>query len=152
LTSSYDDTSKLQDNIREMAIDWLSAGLDPEKNIIFVQSHVKEHAELSLLLGMNTPLSWLERVPTYKDKIVNLGSQGKDMHTYGFLGYPVLMAADIILYHANFVPVGEDQAAHLELTGKWYDVSILCIIAIFSRNRSLFIPRPRCCRVLMAAR
>ena len=116
LTSSYDDTSKLQDNIREMAIDWLSAGLDPEKNIIFVQSHVKEHAELSLLLGMNTPLSWLERVPTYKDKIVNLGSQGKDMHTYGFLGYPVLMAADIILYHANFVPVGEDQAAHLELT------------------------------------
>ncbi len=116
LTSSYDDTSKLQDNIREMAIDWLSAGLDPEKNIIFVQSHVKEHAELCLLLGMNTPLSWLERVPTYKDKIVNLGSQGKDMHTYGFLGYPVLMAADILLYHANFVPVGEDQAAHLELT------------------------------------
>lgn len=116
LTSSYDDTSKLQDNVREMAIDWLSAGLNPEKNIIFVQSHVKEHAELCLLLGMSTPLSWLERVPTYKDKIANLGSQGKDMHTYGFLGYPVLMAADIMLYHANYVPVGEDQAAHLELT------------------------------------
>ncbi len=116
LTSSYDDTSKLQDNIREMAIDWLSAGLDPEKNIIFVQSHVKEHAELCLLLGMSTPLSWLERVPTYKDKIANLGKQGKDMHTYGFLGYPVLMAGDIMLYHANYVPVGEDQAAHLELT------------------------------------
>ncbi len=115
LTSSYDDTSKLQDNIHQMAIDWLSAGLDPEKNIIFVQSHVKEHAELALLLGMNTPLSWLERVPTYKDKIVNLGSQGKDMHTYGFLGYPVLMTGDIILYKAGFVPVGEDQAPHLEL-------------------------------------
>ncbi len=116
LTSSYDDTSKLQDNIMEMAIDWLSAGLDPEKNVIFVQSHVKEHAELALLLGMSTPLSWLERVPTYKDKIANLGSQGKDMYTYGFLGYPVLMAADIMLYKATCVPVGEDQTAHLELT------------------------------------
>lgn len=114
LTSSYDDTSKLQDNIREMAIDWLSAGLDPEKNIIFVQSHVKEHAELSLLLGMNTPLGWLERVPTYKDKIANLGEE--HMRTYGFLGYPVLMAADILLYKGQYVPVGEDQAPHLELT------------------------------------
>lgn len=116
LTSSYADTSKLQENIREMAIDWLSAGLDPEKNVIFVQSHVKEHSELALLLGMMTPLSWLERVPTYKDKIQNLSAQGKDLHTYGFLGYPVLMAADIILYKATCVPVGEDQSAHLELT------------------------------------
>lgn len=116
LTSSYDNTSLLQENIMEMAIDWLSAGLDPDKNTIFIQSHVKEHAELYLLLGMMTPLSWLERVPTYKDKLQQLGSQGKDINTYGFLGYPVLMAADIMLYKAGFVPVGEDQAAHLELT------------------------------------
>ena len=116
LTSSFADTSKLQENIKEMALDWLSAGLDPEKNIIFIQSHVKEHAELCLLLGMSTPLSWLERVPTYKDKLQQLGSQGKDINTYGFLGYPVLMAADIMLYKATRVPVGEDQAAHLELT------------------------------------
>ena len=99
-----------------MAIDWLSAGLDPEKNVIFVQSHVKEHAELALLLGMSTPLSWLERVPTYKDKLQNWSAQGKDNNTYGFLGYPVLMAADIMLYKATCVPVGEDQSAHLELT------------------------------------
>lgn len=116
LTSSYADPSKMQENIMEMAIDWLSAGLDPEKNIIFVQSHVKEHAELALLLGMSTPLSWLERVPTYKDKIRDLEGTNKDLHTYGFLGYPVLMAADIILYKATCVPVGEDQSAHLELT------------------------------------
>lgn len=116
LTSSFEDTSKLQENISEMAIDWLSAGLDPEKNVIFIQSHVKEHSELFLLLSMMTPLSWLERVPTYKDKLLQLGSQGKDINTYGFLGYPVLMAADIMLYKATCVPVGEDQAAHLELT------------------------------------
>lgn len=116
LTSSYADTSKLQDNIREMAIDWLAAGLDPEKNVIFCQSHVKEHAELALLLGMMTPLGWLERVPTYKDKLQDLEGSGKDLHTYGFLGYPVLMAADIILYKATCVPVGQDQSAHLELT------------------------------------
>ena len=116
LTSSYSDTSKLQENVMEMAIDWLSAGLDPEKNVIFVQSHVKEHAELALLLGMSTPLSWLERVPTYKDKLQNWSAQGKDNNTYGFLGYTVLMAADIMLYTATCVPVGEDQSAHLELT------------------------------------
>ena len=116
LTSSSSDTSKLQENVMEMAIDWLSAGLDPEKNVIFVQSHVKEHAELALLLGMSTPLSWLERVPTYKDKLQNWSAQGKDNNTYGFLGYPVLMAADIMLYKATCVPVGEDQSAHLELT------------------------------------
>ena len=115
LTSSYADTSKLPENIHNMMLDWLSAGLDPEKNIIFVQSHVKEHAELHLLLSMMTPLSWLERVPTYKDKLQNLGDQGKDINTYGFLGYPELMTADIILYKAGWVPVGEDQNPHLEL-------------------------------------
>lgn len=115
LTSSFEDTSKIKNNIYEMAIDWLSAGLDPEKNVIFVQSQVKEHAELHLLLSMMTPLSWVERVPTYKDKLQQLGEQGKEINTYGFLGYPVLMTADILLYKANFVPVGEDQIPHLEL-------------------------------------
>lgn len=116
LTSSYEDTSKMQERIHEMALDWLSAGLDPEKNVIFIQSHVKEHAELHLLLSMITPLSWLERVPTYKDKLQQLGIQGKDINTYGFLGYPELMTADIILYKADTIPVGEDQLPHLELS------------------------------------
>ena len=115
LTSSYSNTSNLQENIYNMMLDWLSAGLDPDKNTIFVQSHVKEHAELHLFLSMITPLSWLERVPTYKDKLQNLGEQGKDINTYGFLGYPELMTADILLYKAEFVPVGEDQNPHLEL-------------------------------------
>ena len=116
LTSAYEDTSKIPENIHNMAIDWLSAGLDPEENVIFVQSKVKEHAELHLLLSMMTPLSWLERVPTYKDKIQQLGGQGKDINTYGFLGYPELMTADIVLYKAEYVPVGEDQIPHLELS------------------------------------
>lgn len=116
LTSSYEDTSKLPERTETMALDWLSAGLDPEKNIIFVQSHVKEHAELHLLLSMMTPLSWLERVPTYKDKLQQLGDMGKEINTYGFLGYPELMTADIILYKANIVPVAEDQLPHLELS------------------------------------
>jgi tryptophanyl-tRNA synthetase len=116
LTSSYEDTSKLPEYIHDMALDWLSAGLDPEKNMIFVQSHVKEHAELHLLLSMMTPLSWLERVPTYKDKLQQLGAMGKEINTYGFLGYPELMTADIILYKADTVPVGEDQIPHVELT------------------------------------
>ena len=115
LTSAYADTSKLPGYIHDMMLDWLSAGLDPEKNIIFVQSQVKEHSELHLLLSMMTPLSWLERVPTYKDKLQNLGEQGKDINTYGFLGYPELMTADIVLYKAGWVPVGEDQNPHLEL-------------------------------------
>jgi len=115
LTSAYADTSKIPENIHDMILDWLGAGLDPEKNTIFVQSQVKEHAELHLLLSMMTPLSWLERVPTYKDKLQQLGDQGKDINTYGFLGYPVLMTADILLYKAGYVPVGEDQNPHLEL-------------------------------------
>mgnify|MGYP000277759945 FL=1 len=116
LTSAFENTSKIPENIHNMALDWLSAGLDPEKNVIFVQSKVKEHAELHLLLSMMTPLSWLERVPTYKDKLQQLGEQGKDINTYGFLGYPELMTADIILYKAEYVPVGEDQIPHLELS------------------------------------
>lgn len=115
LTSMYEDTSKIPEYIHEMALDWLSGGLDPERNIMFVQSHVKEHAELHLLLSMMTPLAWLERVPSYKDKLQQLGAMGKEINTYGFLGYPELMTADIILYKANAVPVGEDQIPHVEL-------------------------------------
>ena len=116
LTSTFENTEALPQRTYEMALNWLSAGLDPEKNTIFIQSQVKEHAELHLLLSMMTPLSWLERVPTYKDKLAQLGSQGKDINTYGFLGYPELMTADIALYKADTVPVGIDQLPHLELT------------------------------------
>ncbi len=115
LTTAYEDTSEIKENIRLMLLDWLSVGLDPEKSTIIVQSHVKEHAELHLLFSMITPLSWLERVPTYKDQIQQLGKEGKDISTYGFLGYPLLQAADILIYRANAVPVGEDQLPHLEL-------------------------------------
>lgn len=114
LTTAYDDTPELQENTYQMVIDWLAAGLDPEKAVIFRQSDVKEHAELHLLLSMFTPLSWLERVPTYKDQIEQL--REKNLATYGFLGYPLLMAADILLYRAQAVPVGEDQIPHVEIT------------------------------------
>jgi len=113
LTTGYDDTEDLRKNINEMVADWLSAGLDPEKCIMFRQSDVKQHAELHLLLSMMTPLSWLERCPTYKAQLEALSD--KEITTYGFLGYPCLMAADVILYKAEFVPVGEDQLPHLEL-------------------------------------
>jgi len=114
LTTNYADTSQLRTYVREMVIDWLAAGLDPEKAVLFQQSHVPEHAVLHVLLSMSTPLPWLERVPTYKEKIEQL--QDKDMNTYGFLGYPVLQAADILIYKADFVPVGIDQLPHLELS------------------------------------
>ncbi len=114
LTSDYNDTSRLQENIVDMAIDWLSAGLDPQKSTLFVQSHIKEHAELFLLLSLITPLAWLERNPTYKEMKSELTE--KDLTTYGFLGYPVLQAADIIMYKAFGVPVGVDQLPHIELT------------------------------------
>jgi tryptophanyl-tRNA synthetase len=114
LTTNYSDTTKIRSYIREMVIDWIAAGLDPEKSVLFQQSLVPEHAVLHVLLSMSTPLPWLERVPTYKEKMEQI--QDKDMHTYGFLGYPVLQAADILIYKANFVPVGIDQLPHLELT------------------------------------
>lgn len=114
LTTNYADTSKIRTYVREMVIDWLAAGLDPEKSVLFQQSLIPEHAVLHVLLSMSTPLPWLERVPTYKEKIDQL--QDKDMNTYGFLGYPVLQAADILVYKAHFVPVGVDQLPHLELT------------------------------------
>lgn len=114
LTSDYEKPGPLGDYVRNMLIDWLSVGLTPEKSTIFVQSKVPEHAELYLVLSMITPVPWLERNPTYKDQIVQLNN--KDLSTFGFLGYPVLQAADIIMYKANGVPVGVDQVPHVEIT------------------------------------
>jgi len=114
LTSQYADTTQLKEYIKDVVVNCLSAGLDPEKVTIFQQSHVLEHAELHVLLSMITPLGWLERVPTYKEKLEQVSD--KDMHTYGFLGYPVLQSADILIYRANHVPVGVDQVPHLEIT------------------------------------
>lgn len=114
LTSDYADTRKIRDYIREIAVDWLAAGIDPDRSHIFVQSEIKEHAELHLLLSMIIPLPWLERVPSYKEQQEEL--RDRDLNTYGFLGYPLLQAADILMYKANAVPVGEDQVPHLELT------------------------------------
>ena len=114
LTTNYDDPSNIPQSTWDMVIDWLAAGVNPGESTIFVQSRVPEHAELHLLLSMITPLSWLERVPTYKDQQEKL--REKDLSTYGFLGYPLLQAADILVYRAGMVPVGEDQVVHVELT------------------------------------
>jgi len=114
LTTGYADTTDLRKNTLSLMADYLACGLDPQKSTIFLQSAVKQHAELFLLLSMNTPLSWLERCPTYKDQLANM--KDRDITTFGFLGYPVLMAADILMYRADFVPVGEDQLPHLEIT------------------------------------
>jgi tryptophanyl-tRNA synthetase len=114
LTSDYAEPGQIAQNTIEIATDWLAVGLDPQKCTFFVQSQVPEHAELHLLLSMVTPLSWLERVPTYKEQLENI--KDKNLHTYGFLGYPVLQAADIVMYDADLVPVGEDQVSHVELT------------------------------------
>ena len=114
LTSDYEKPGPMDEYVRQMLIDWLSAGLSPEKCTIFVQSKVPEHAELFLIFSMITPVPWLERNPTYKDQIVQL--QNKDLSTFGFLGYPVLQAADILIYKAQGVPVGVDQVPHVEIT------------------------------------
>ena len=114
LTTDYADPSAVKQNTLEVATDFLAAGLDPEKSVLFIQSHVVQHAELHLLLSMNTSLGWLERVPSYKYQQENI--TGKDLTTYGFLGYPLLQSADILVYQPEFVPVGQDQAAHVELT------------------------------------
>ncbi len=114
LTTHYDDVHIIGRNTHEMVIDWLAAGIDPAKSVLFVQSQVPQHAELHLLLSMMAPLSWLERVPTYKDQQEKLAE--KDLTTYGFLGYPLLQAADILIYRAQHVPVGEDQVPHVEFT------------------------------------
>ncbi len=114
LTTHYEDPSNVQDSTREMLIDWLAVGINPASATLFVQSDVVEHAELHLLLSMITPLGWLERVPSYKDQQEKL--KEKDLATYGFLGYPLLQSADVLVYRASYVPVGEDQVAHLEMT------------------------------------
>jgi tryptophanyl-tRNA synthetase len=114
LTTHYEDTSSIAENTLQVATDWLAVGLDPAKSTLFVQSSILEHAELHVLLSMITPLSWLERVPTYKEQIENL--KDRDLGTYGFLGYPLLQSADIVIYDADFVPVGEDQVPHVEIT------------------------------------
>ncbi len=114
LTTGYEDPSQIKNNIYDVVIDWISAGIDPEKSVIFLQSDIKEHAELHLAFSMITPLSWLYRCPTYKDQMNQL--KEKNISTYGFLGYPCLQAADILIYKADAVPVGEDQLPHLELT------------------------------------
>jgi tryptophanyl-tRNA synthetase len=141
LTTDYADTSRIKENTLEVALDWLAAGLDPERSVIFIQSHVPAHAELHLLFSMITPLGWLERVPTYKEQRDNI--KDKDLGTYGFLGYPVLQSADILVYKADVVPVGEDQVAHVELTreiarrfNSFYGVAK----AVFPEAQSLLTP------------
>ena len=114
LTTGYEDTTQLESRVWQMVVDWLAAGLNPAACTIFIQSRVPEHSELQVLLSMITPLSWLERVPTYKDQQEQL--KDRDLATYGFLGYPLLQSADILLYKPEFVPVGEDQVAHIEIT------------------------------------
>ena len=161
LTTDYADTSHLKENLVDVLLDWLAAGLDPEKCVMFIQSHVPAHAELHLLLSMITPLGWLERVPTYKEQKENI--KEKDLDTYGFLGYPVLQSADILIYKADVVPVGEDQVAHVELTREiarrfnhFYD-SGNREDPFFLSPRPCSRPLPRCpapmaarCRSLMA--
>jgi tryptophanyl-tRNA synthetase len=136
LTTDYADTSKLKQYSLEVLLDWLAAGLDPERCVMFIQSHVPAHAELHLLLSMITPLGWLERVPTYKEQKENI--KEKDLGTYGFLGYPVLQSADILIYKADFVPVGEDQVAHVELTRE-----IARRFNLFYGKRSDVFPEPK---------
>jgi tryptophanyl-tRNA synthetase len=115
LTTHYEDPSVIESTVWEMFIDWLAAGIDPSKATLFIQSRIPQHAELTLLLSFFTPLSWLERVPTYKDLVEKHAEHGRDVLTYGFLGYPLMQGADILIYRANKVPVGEDQVAHVEL-------------------------------------
>jgi tryptophanyl-tRNA synthetase len=114
LTSEYEHTEIIRESTRDIIIDWISVGLDPKRSVFFIQSSIKEHAELYLIFSMVTPLSWLERNPTYKEQLTEMAQ--KNLYTYGFLGYPVLQAADILMYKANGVPVGEDQSPHVELT------------------------------------
>jgi len=141
LTTDYADTKALASWTRDAVLDWLAAGLDPEKATIFLQSRVPQHAELSLYFSMITPLGWLERVPTYKDQIEQLRS--KDLGTHGFLGYPVLMTADIAVYRANLVPVGEDQASHLEICREIVRRFNSLYGEVFPEPKALYTPNPR---------
>ncbi|MBI2790005.1 MAG: tryptophan--tRNA ligase [Elusimicrobia bacterium] len=167
LTTGYDDTSKLQENCREMVLDWLAAGLDPAKCVIFKQSDVPEHAELALMLGMVTPLGWLENNPTWKEQLQELAktkheqvhagaakAEGavaakgtaaaqQELRTYGFLGYPVLQAADILLYHGTKVPVGQDQLPHVELSREIARKFNHVFGEIFAEPQPLLTPTPK---------
>jgi tryptophanyl-tRNA synthetase len=141
LTTDYADPSKIRASILEVALDWLAAGLDPARSALFVQSDVKEHAELHLLLSMVVPVPWLERVPSYKEQQQNL--QDRDLSTYGFLGYPLLQSADIVVYKADAVPVGEDQAPHIELTREVVRRFNNFYGPVFPEPQTLLTPTPR---------
>ena len=141
LTTEYEDPSAIKANVIEVTLDWLAAGIDPAKSVVFIQSLVPEHAELHLLLSMTTPVSWLERVPTYKDVQANLAN--RDLATYGFLGYPLLQTADIIIYKANAVPVGEDQAPHIEISREIVRRFNNFYGEVFPEPQTLLTPVPR---------
>ncbi len=141
LTTDYSDSSQIAENSLEMLADLIASGLDPDTSVIFAQSLVPEHAELHLLLSMITPLGWLERVPTYKEQIRELAN--RDLRTYGFLGYPVLQTGDILLYRAHLVPVGEDQASHLELSREIGRRFNSFFGDVFPEPKALFTPTPR---------
>lgn len=142
LTTDYADPSRVKLNTLDVALDWLAAGLDPRRATIFIQSHVPQHSELHLLFSMITPLGWLERVPTYKEQQENI--TGKDLSTYGFLGYPLLQAADILIYQAHFVPVGQDQVAHVELTREVARrFNSMYKSSVFPEPEALLTPNPK---------
>jgi len=154
LTTHYESREVIEQNVYDMVIDWIAAGLDPEQCTIFIQSRLPEHAELFTLLAMGTPLGWLERVPTYKDQIDKL--KDRDLATYGFLGYPLLQAADILIYKASYVPVGGDQSAHVELTrevarrfnhlygrGAGFDAAIAEALARLPRDDARYFDKQR---------
>jgi tryptophanyl-tRNA synthetase len=141
LTTGYAETKGLSKNVEDMVLDWLAAGLDPERSVIFLQSKVKEHAELALLFSMITPLGWLERIPTYKEQLREMSE--REIATHGFLGYPVLQTADILLYKADGVPVGEDQLSHVELTQEIARRFNRLYGAVFAEPKALLSPSPR---------
>jgi len=141
LTTDYADTAPLAQNTRDAVLDWLAVGLDPERATVFLQSRVPQHAELALYFSMITPLGWLERVPTYKDQIEQLKS--RDLGTHGFLGYPVLMTADIAVYRAQHVPVGEDQASHLEICREIVRRFNSLYGDVFPEPKALYTPTPK---------
>ncbi|MBZ5640521.1 MAG: tryptophan--tRNA ligase [Acidobacteriia bacterium] len=141
LTTDYASPGAIRGYVREVALDWLAAGIDPERSAVFVQSEIKEHAELHLLLSMIVPLPWLERVPTYKEQQEQL--KDRDLNTYGFLGYPLLQAADILAYKASFVPVGEDQVPHLELCREIARRFNHLYGTLFPEPQAILTPTPR---------
>jgi tryptophanyl-tRNA synthetase len=154
LTTHYEEREVIEKNVYDMVVDWIAAGLDPERCTIFIQSRLPEHAELFTLLAMGTPLGWLERVPTYKDQMEKL--KDRDLATYGFLGYPLLQAADILIYKASYVPVGGDQNAHVELTrevarrfnhlygrGAGFDAGVATALAKLPKDDARYLEKQR---------